>query len=338
MSLVCAKHRVGRDVLDERRVGQHRSVAPAPEHRRQIESKTVDVHLDHPEAEAVEDQIANHRMVAVHGVAASGVVAIRARSRIHHVVGRVVDASKRRRRANHLAFAGVIEDQIENHLDAGGVELAHHVLEFPDLAARTVVVRRTSFGCEERQRMVAPHVAERPGTESAGIQRRVGLVELGDRHQLHRRDAQRLEIRDLLRQPRERAGMPHARRRVARESADVQFVDHRVGERNVQRLIESPVEIRVRDQRPPSAGAAAAPTSSPPTIARRRGRAGSASGRTHGPVRGTVQPKSVFDPAAEAGDEGVPDVAGPVHSGIERQFVKRRPAARLKSTSVTASA
>ena len=37
-----------------------------------------------------------------------------------------------------VAFGRVVEDDVENHFDAGGVQLADHFLELPHLVARLV--------------------------------------------------------------------------------------------------------------------------------------------------------------------------------------------------------
>ena len=72
------QQRVFGDRLDHRRIGHQLAVAVAAEDRRQIEAEAVDVIVVDPVAEAMEDHLADDRMVAVERVAAAGVVAIRA--------------------------------------------------------------------------------------------------------------------------------------------------------------------------------------------------------------------------------------------------------------------
>ena len=43
---------------------------------------------------------------------------------------------KRHGRTHLVAFAGVVVDHVEDHLDAGAMQLPHQRLEFGDLAAR----------------------------------------------------------------------------------------------------------------------------------------------------------------------------------------------------------
>ena len=71
--------------------------------------------------------------------------------------------------------------------------------------------RRSSRECglKKRDRAVAPVVAQRLAGRARASS---GVVELEDRQQLDRGDAQRLEVRDLLDDARERARMRHAAR------------------------------------------------------------------------------------------------------------------------------
>ena len=330
MSLVSANTGSAAIVLDERRIREHRPVASPSEHGGEIESKPVDMHLDDPEPQTVHDQIADHRMVAVHGVAAAGVVAIGARVAVRHVVGGVVDAPERRRRSDHLAFAGVIEDDIEDDFDSGGVEIAHQPLELPHLTAGPVSGGVGRFGREERERMVAPDVAEGVGAGPACIERRIQFVEFHDRHQLHRGDPERLQVRNLLHQTRERPGILHAGRRVARECADVELVNDGLGDRRLQRLIGAPLEIDLRDEGSPPGGYRPRPFLATDNRSSVRIEHHEVPVERVADALWTAQPESVFGADAEIGDEDVPDIAGSVQSGIERHFVKRRPSAPVE--------
>ena len=115
------------------------------------------------------------------------------------------------------------------------MERFDHVAELIEhaerLAPRTVGVMRG----EERDRLVSPVVH--------ASWRRVLGVELKHRQQLHRRDAEVHEVRDLLDQPGVGASLPgrDARARVAREAAHVKLVDQRLGERPIERRIALPV-------------------------------------------------------------------------------------------------
>src|SRR6185436_11754767 len=56
------QHGVFGDVLDERRVLENLAVGAAPQDRRQVEAKAVDVQLGNEVSEAVDDQVADDRV------------------------------------------------------------------------------------------------------------------------------------------------------------------------------------------------------------------------------------------------------------------------------------
>jgi hypothetical protein len=117
-----------------------------------------------------------------------------------------------------IAFRGVIEHDIENHLDAGAMERLDHVAEFVSgaewIAPGTVGV----MGREERHRRVAPIVDESTRT--------VLHIELEHRQKLYGRDTQTLQVRDLFDQTGEgpASRVADAGIRMASEAAHVQFV------------------------------------------------------------------------------------------------------------------
>ena len=88
------------------------------------------MHFGHPVAQAVQDHIAHHRMVAVQCVAAAGKIEILPAFGIDHVKYRRVHSLKMVNRTVFVAFTGVIEHHIQNHFDAGGMKGFHHLLEF----------------------------------------------------------------------------------------------------------------------------------------------------------------------------------------------------------------
>ena len=130
----------------------------------------------------------------------------------------------------------------------GLVQRLHHLLELAHDLAAGPGARVGGLGGEEGHRLVAPEVAQRLAGEQVAA-RVVALLELRDRHQLDGGDAQLLEVRDLLDDAAEGAGVRDTRARVTGEAADVDLVDHRVGERHVQRLLVTPVELLLDDPR-----------------------------------------------------------------------------------------
>ena len=224
--LDACQRRVRLDVPDDRRVGQRLAVFPARQHRGQVEAETVDVHLLRPVAQAVEDQPAHDRMAGIERVAAAGVVGIAGLvGGIQHVVHVVGEAAEAQGGAVAEGLGGVVVDHVEDHLDAGLVQRLDHVAELVQhgewLLARAV----RGVRCKEGDGLVAP-VVDQAGGRGQGI-------ELVDRQQFHRRDAEILQVGDLLDQPGVGAALlrRHTGAGVTREAADVHLVDHRRGER-----------------------------------------------------------------------------------------------------------
>ena len=72
------------------------------------------------------------------------------------VVARIVEAAERQRRAELVALGGVVVDDVEDDLDAGGVQAAHGDAHLVDRAVGEVA----RLGREEAERVVAPVVAQ----------------------------------------------------------------------------------------------------------------------------------------------------------------------------------
>ncbi len=160
------------------------------------------------------------------------------------VVRGVVDPPEGDRRAEVVAFRGVVVHDVEDHLDARLVHGAHHALELlrllAELAGRGVLVVRS----EEPDRVVAPVVAQ-----ALLLQRRV-LHELVHGHQL---DGGHAELQQVLDDGRVRdAGVGAALllrdiRMQRREPLHVRLVDHRLRIGRVGVPVARPVEERVDD-------------------------------------------------------------------------------------------
>ncbi len=153
--------------------------------RRQGRSGSRRHALADPVAQAVDHQLQHERMAHVERVPGAGVVDVVAWIvRSHAVIGDVVEATQRQHGTAVVALAGVVVDDVEDDLHAGGVEGVDHRLELvhllPSRAARGVFgVRR-----EEADGVVTPVVPQ------AALQQKAIMDEVVDRQQLHRRDAE----------------------------------------------------------------------------------------------------------------------------------------------------
>ncbi len=136
-------------------------------------------------------------MVAVDGIAAAGEVGVGAALGVDDVIDAVVQPAQRQGPPLFVPLAGVVEDHVEDHLDAGGVQGLDHLLEFAHLGPGRQVDRVGGLGGEKAQRMVAPEVVQRfPGQGVLTVI--VGFVEFGDRQQFHGGDAKFLQVGDLF--------------------------------------------------------------------------------------------------------------------------------------------
>jgi hypothetical protein len=138
-----------------------------------------------------------------------------------------------------VALGGVVVDHVQDHLDAGGVQPAHHLLELADLLAVVARVRVAAGGREEVDGAVAPVVAQ------PLLDQEVLVDDLVDRQQLDGGDAERLQVlddrgvanggvgaADLLRH----LGVEH------REPLDVRLVDDRLVPGDAWAAVALPVE------------------------------------------------------------------------------------------------
>ena len=97
--------------------------------RGEVEPEAVDVHLEHPAAQRVHDQLEHVRVPHQQAVAgAGGVEVVRLVLVDEAVVGTVVDAAEAQRRALVVALGGVVVDHVEDHLDVRLVQGLDHRL------------------------------------------------------------------------------------------------------------------------------------------------------------------------------------------------------------------
>ncbi len=123
------EHGVLHDCVEEA-AARVEAVRLPPEDRAEIEAEAVDVHLEHPVAQGIHDHLQHARMARVQRIPGAGVVDVVARLVGHRPVVRVVvDALERERRPELVTLGGVVVDDVEDHLEAGLVEPADHLLE-----------------------------------------------------------------------------------------------------------------------------------------------------------------------------------------------------------------
>ena len=78
--------------------------------------------------------------------------------RVQPVVGEIIDPAETERWAKMISFSGVIVNHVENHFDAGSVQVADHRFELGDLLAHLSAAGIFSMRSEEADRVVTPVV------------------------------------------------------------------------------------------------------------------------------------------------------------------------------------
>ena len=220
------------------------SVRPARQRGGEVEAEAVDVTDLDPVAQRIHRHLQHARMGQVDRAAAAGEVVVVARIfLVEPVIGRVVDAAERQRRAEMIALGGVVIDHVEHHLDAGVVQPRHRGAE----RVERVVLRIARLRREERQRVVAPVVGKLPLHQHPVVDQPV------DRQQFDGGDAEFLEMVDHRRRAQPAIGAAPARRDVVallRQALDVGLVDDGVFPGDVRPyLAAAPVEALVDHDR-----------------------------------------------------------------------------------------
>ena len=126
---------------------------------REIESKSINMHLQHPITQTVGHQLQRSRMKQIEGVAGAGEIEIEARVlRMQPVVSKIVDSAETQRGPEMISFSGVIVNHIENYFDARRMQAAHHGLELRDLLAQLPTAGVFLMRSEKSDCVVAPVV------------------------------------------------------------------------------------------------------------------------------------------------------------------------------------
>ncbi len=198
---------------------------------------------------------------------------------------------KLKRRPLLVALAGVVEDDVENHLQAGGVERAHHLLELAHLGPGLLAGGEALVGREEAQGVVAPVVGEAARLEEALGHRLV------HRHQLHRGDAQLQQVVDGRRVRQAGVGAAQVGRNAGvlrGEALDVQLVDDGLAPDDLGADLAVPVELVVHHH---------------------------AAGHAVGVVAGVLQLAAVLDDVAHQGRVPVGLAQHRAGVGVDQQLV-----------------
>ena len=206
------------------------------------------MHLAHPVAQRIHDQLQDARVQKIERVAAAAVVLVALRIvGLEPVIARVVDPAKGHRRAEFIGFGRVVIDHVEDDFDTGCVQRSHHLLEFRDRRLTVDPCGIARFRCEEGEGVVAPIVGAPALDEPLLVEKAMNGQQV---------DGGNAEAAIVFEHRRRReAGIGAAQsfgnvRLPLCRSLDVNFVEHRIIPRDSRRCIALPVEIVAGDARP----------------------------------------------------------------------------------------
>ena len=212
-----SEHGIGAERLEERRVRVEAARA-APERRPQIEAKAVETAVDHPAPERADRHLDDQRAVKGEAISGAGVVDVKCGvARVEAEPGLVVEAAKRQCRPKLIAFAVMVEDDVENSLHARGVQRVGGGANLLPAAGS-----KARIGRAEHDRVVTPCVRQPERGHVPVVDERVRG------HDLDRGDPERGEMRDRggMREPREGSARGLGDRWIeAGEPAQVELVD-----------------------------------------------------------------------------------------------------------------
>ena len=183
----------------------------------------------HPVTQAVLDHPAHDRLIGIQRVAAAGVVGVTGLVLLEDVIDVVRQTAIAQRRPGLPAFRRVIEHDVEDDFEARAVKRLDHVPKFVEGRERVLLRAVRLMWREERNGGIAPVVR---------LARRAILrVELEHRQQLHRGDAQILEVGNLFDQSRIGTALlgRDTRAGMARKAPHMQLVNHGLGKGPLKR-------------------------------------------------------------------------------------------------------
>src|SRR5436305_9057096 len=209
-----------------------------------VEAESIHVHLFDPEFQAIRNQLIDKGMVAFEGIAGATIIEIILFIVWHkQIIGTVIYAPVTDGRTQFIALAGVSEDDIQNDLDARFVQSLDHLAKVPEVAplarCKTVGVVRG----EVANGVISPEVFQRSAIHGAEPADTL-LIKGKDGQQFNSRDAQLLEVGNLLDDACKGARMLAARGRRPREATNMHFVNDAFAHWPVQRLIALPIKCR----------------------------------------------------------------------------------------------
>ena len=199
--------------------------------------------LIHPEAQTLARPFHHPGVAEIERITAAGPVVIIA-ILPYPIIATVVDSAQGDGGPFEINFRAMVEHDIQNHLDAGGMKRLNRITKLIEGTRGIAGIARIQR--EPCQRVVAPVVAQAHPLQS----RLAG--ELRYRQQLEGADAQRFEVSDHHRVAQRLISSANGFRQLRvqqGESFHVRFINHRFPPRGTRRLIAPPVVMQIHHLR-----------------------------------------------------------------------------------------
>ena len=235
------QHRVLPDCIEKAAL-RVKALRLAAQDTGQIKAEAVDVKGLDPVAQAVHNHAQHHRVGQVERVAGAGIVHIGPPPLGQTVIAAVVQPAKTQGRPQRVAFARMVVDHVQDHLDPGGMKAVDHALHLADAAPPQIA----RFGGEKADGLIAPVIAQPARHQKAVIDKGLHGQQFNggdpqpDQMLQHRIGAQ----------PQHGAAQRggHARMQGG-QALDMRLVNHRVGQRGLGCRIFAPLKGRVDHNR-----------------------------------------------------------------------------------------
>src|SRR5579884_4113492 len=186
-----------------------------------IEAEPVHMHLLDPIAQAIRNQLHHKRMVALARVATTRIIHIPLLVlRVEHIVDLVINALETDGGTPMIALTRMVKNDVQNHFDPCLMERLDHVAKVPQLASFCGSKTIGRMGSKVSDRVVSPEALEGLAIQWTQ-ERNTVLIEGKDRQQFDCRNAQFLEIGNLLDKAHKGPRMLAARGRRSGKSAHV---------------------------------------------------------------------------------------------------------------------
>ena len=209
----------------------------------QIEAEAVDMIGGYPVAQAVQDVIADDRLVAVHRVSAAAVIHVSSVRR-QQVISPVVDPLIGDDRSVLAALRCMVENNIENDGNAVLMQLFDHVFELIRFHAQRTRGGVARLGREKAQRRVAPVIEAQAAVFFPAVFK---FIKGENGHELDTVDPQGFEIGDFLNNARIGPPVFDPAGGVFGKTSYMHLIDDEVLHGEFQGLVALPVIILMDD-------------------------------------------------------------------------------------------